>query len=171
MADIFSGDAVFLELIHQRARENVVEKQIHVRGNRALRCLFPFRAQKNRKNFHGGEQRPTAVSKLGRGCRCDPLRLRAMEWHDPDGALQRSSGFLGTRLGDHEALLVRADEFALRGLGKPTGWNSHGSGRLENCKWDFAQEAHADGRDLFGERMWYCADKDARRLHERADKS
>src|SRR6266480_5575663 len=27
------------------------------------------------------------------------------------------------------------------------------------------------GRDLFRERMWYCADKDARRLHERAGES
>src|SRR5467141_884386 len=171
MADIFSGDAVLTELIHQCAHENVIEEQIQVRDKRDLRRLFPFGAPKNGEDLDGSEQRPAAVSKLGCDCRCNPLQLRAMEWHDPDGALQRSSGFLGTRLGDHEALLVRADEFALRGLGKPTGWNSHGSGRLENCKWDFAQEAHADGRDLFGERMWYCADKDARRLHERADKS
>src|SRR6267378_5246733 len=171
MADIFSGDAVFSELAHQRARKNIVEKQIHVRGNRALLCLFPFRTPKNGEDFDGSEQRPTAVRELGRCCRCDPLRLRPMEWHDPDRVLQRSGGLLGTRLGGHEALLVRADEFALRGLGKPTGWISHGSGQLEKCKWDFAQEAHADGRDLFRERMWYCADKDARRLHERANKS
>jgi hypothetical protein len=29
-----------------------------------------------------------------------------MEWHNPDWVLQRSGGFLGTKLGGHEALLV-----------------------------------------------------------------
>src|SRR6266404_8096411 len=142
MADIFSADAVFHELVHQRARENVVEEQIHVRGNRALLCLFPFRAPKNGEDFDGSEQRPAAVRKLRRGCRCDPSRLGSMEWHDPDRMLQRSGGFLGTRLGGHEALLMLAGEFAIRGLGRPTGWNSHGTERLKHCKWDFAQEAH-----------------------------
>jgi hypothetical protein len=72
-----------------------------------------------------------------------------MEWHDPDRVLQHGGGFLGTRLGGHETLLARADKLALRGLGRPTGWNSDGTERLEKCKWDFAQEAHANGRDLF----------------------
>src|SRR5712691_13214112 len=35
-----------------------------------------------------------------------------------------------------------------------------------SCKWRTRR-----GRDLFRERMWYCADKDARRLHERAGES
>jgi hypothetical protein len=60
-----------------------------------------------------------------------------MEWHDPDGVLRRGDGFRGTRLDGHEALLVRADEFAVRGLRRQTGWNSHGTERREKCKWDF----------------------------------
>src|SRR3979409_1640978 len=168
MADIFPGDAVLTELIHQCAHENVIEEQIQVRDERDLRRLFPFGAPKNGEDLDGSEQRPPAVSKLGCDCRCNPLHLRTMEWHDADRVLLCCCGFLGTRLGGHEALLVRADDFALRGLGGHTGWNSHGTERREKCKWDFVQEAHAAGRDLFRERMWYCADTDARRLHERA---
>jgi len=145
VTDIFSRDTVFPELVHQRARENVVEEQTHVRGNRALRRLLPSRAPKNGEDFDGSEQRPAAVSELGRGCRCDPLRLRPMEWHDPDRVLQRSGGFLGMGLGGHAGLLARAAEFAIGGLRVPTGWNSHGSGRLGKCKWDFAQVAGAAG--------------------------
>src|SRR5467141_2778851 len=170
MADIFSGDAVLTELIHQCAHENVIEEQIQVRDERDLRRLFPFSAPKNGEDLDGSEQRPAAVSKLGCDCRCNPLQLRAMEWHDPDRVLQ-CCGFLGTRLSSHEALLLRADEFALRGLGRHAGWNSNGTERREKCKWDFVQEARATGRDLFRERMWYCADKQARRLHERAGES
>src|SRR2546423_1297278 len=85
MADIFSGDAVFTELIHQRARENEVEEQIQVRDQRALRRLLPFGAPKNGEDLDGSKQRPAAVGKPRRDCRCHALRLRAMEWHDPDG--------------------------------------------------------------------------------------
>src|ERR1700682_2994314 len=116
MADIFSGDAVFTELIHQRARENIIEEQIQVRDKRALRRLFPFGAPKNGEDLDGSEERPTAISKPGHDSRCNALRLRAMEWHDADRVLQCCCGFLGTRLGGHEALLVRTNEFALRGL-------------------------------------------------------
>ncbi len=105
MADIFPGDAVFTELIHQRARENEVEEQIQVRDQRALRRLLPFGAPKNGEDLDGSEQRSTAISKPGRDCRSNALRLRAMEWHDADGVLQRGGGFLGTRLDGHEALL------------------------------------------------------------------
>src|SRR5712671_1759467 len=118
MADIFPGDAVFTELIHQRAPENEVEEQIQVRDKRALRRLLPFGPPKDGEDLNGSEQRTAAVGKAGRDCRCNALRLRAMEWHDPDGVLQRGGGFCGTRLDGHEALLVRADEFALRGLGE-----------------------------------------------------
>src|SRR5713226_6645633 len=106
MADIFSGDAVFAELIHQGTRENEVEEQIQVRGQRALRRLLPFGAPKNGEDLDGSEQRPAAVSKPGGDCRCNAWHLRAMEWHDPDGVLQRGGGFRGTRLDGHEALLA-----------------------------------------------------------------
>jgi cell division protein ZapA len=68
-----------------------------------------------------------------------------MQWHDPDGVLQHGGGFLATRLGGHEALLARADGFVLRGLGRPTGWNSHATEWREKCKWDFSQKGHATG--------------------------
>src|SRR5260370_15957460 len=102
MADIFPGDAVFTELIHQRARENEVEEQIQVRGQRALRHLLPCSAPKNGEDLDGSEQRAAAVSKPGGDCRRSALTLRAMEWHDPDGVLQRGGGFRGTRLDGHE---------------------------------------------------------------------
>src|SRR5712664_465127 len=171
MTDIFSGDAIFTELIHQRACKNVVEEKVHVFHDHTLRRLIPFGAPKNSEDLDGSEQRPAAVSKPGRDRRCNAVRLRAMEWHDADRVLQRGGRFLGTRLGGHEELLVQADGFALRWLGSQTGWSSHGTERCEKCKWDFVAEAHAAGRDLFRERMWYCADKDARRLHERTGKS
>ena len=70
-----------------------------------LRRLLPFGAPKNGEDLDGSEQRSTAISKPGRDCRSNALRLRAMEWHDADGVLQRGGGFLGTRLDGHEALL------------------------------------------------------------------
>src|ERR1700694_887336 len=171
VADIFSGDAVFSELIHQPARENEVEERIQVRDNRALGRLLPFGAPKNGEDLDGSEQRPSPVGKPGRGCRGHAVRLRAMEWHDPDGVLHRGGGFRGTRLDGHEALLVRTDEFRLRGLERHAGWNSHGTERCEKCKWDFAPGVHAAGRDLLRGWMWYCADTDARRIHERVGES
>jgi hypothetical protein len=56
------------------------------------------------------------------------------------------------------------------GLGRPGGSKPHGT-EEPNVNGASQEEAHAGGRDLFRERMWYCADKDARRLDERADKS
>src|SRR6266850_1684120 len=56
------------------------------------------------------------------------------------------------------------------------GWGDQQAGTLTVPKSSknvngTSHQAHASGRDLFRERVWYCADKDARRLHERADKS
>src|SRR5712664_256681 len=145
MTDIFSGDAIFTELIHQRACKNVVEEKVHVFHDHTLRRLIPFGAPKNSEDLDGSEQRPAAVSKPGRDRRCNALRLRAMKWHDADRVLRRGGRFPGTRLGGHEALLVQADGFALRWLGRQTGWSSHGTERCEKCKWDFVPEAHAAG--------------------------
>src|SRR6266481_7135128 len=98
MADIFSGDAVFAELIHQGTRENEVEERIQVRDQRALRRLLPFGAPKNGEDLDGSKQRPSTVSKPRCDCRCNALRFRAMEWHDADGVLQRGGDFVGRGL-------------------------------------------------------------------------
>src|SRR5467141_3124997 len=170
MADIFSWDAVFTELIHQRTREDVVEEKIHVFHDHALRRLIPFGAPKNRKNLNGSEQRSAAVAKPGGDCRGNAFGLRAMEWHDPDGVLQRGRGFLATRLAGHGALLARADGFVWRGLGyKQAGVHTVPNGANNVNGTSHKRPTLKAG--IFGERMWYCADKHARRLDERAGES
>src|SRR5712691_10735661 len=99
-----------------------------------------------------------------------------MEWHDPDGVLQRGGGFPATRLGSHEALLVRADGFTLRGPGRQTGWSSHATERREECKWDFAQgQQHAAPLQARGTRGMPGAQilcyLHAWKVHERAGES
>jgi hypothetical protein len=54
------------------------------------------------------------------------------------------------------ALLVQADGFTLRGLGKPTGWNSNGTEWREKCKWVFAREADAEPWIYFDVDMILC---------------
>src|SRR5258708_16887281 len=98
--------------MHTRGCRKVMEEQSEVRHKGGRGRWIPCGAPKNGEDLDGSERRPAAVSKPGRDCRCNPLQLRPMEWHDADRVLQCCCGFLETRLGGHEALLVRADEFS-----------------------------------------------------------
>src|SRR6266478_4861473 len=69
MADFLAGDAVFAELVEERAAEDEIKKLVGAREQIALRRLLPGRSPEYREDLNGGEQRTVAIGQLRRDLR------------------------------------------------------------------------------------------------------
>ena len=65
--DGFAGDAVFGELVHERAGEDGVEKGVHLLNAGRVGGIQPGGAPENGEDFDVGEKRAPAISEEGHG--------------------------------------------------------------------------------------------------------
>src|SRR6266581_6032567 len=98
MADGLSGDAVFTELVHELAVEDIVEELIDLREEAAVWRLFPGGAPENRKNLNSGEERTVAVSEVRRRRGGSGRGFRPMQGNNTDRMFLRLRRFLPGRL-------------------------------------------------------------------------
>src|ERR1700676_1834606 len=80
VADGFSGDAVFGELIEKLAGEDEIEEGVHLLAELRVGGILPGRAPEEREDFDVGEKRTVAIGEVRR--RCGGIANVRMKWND-----------------------------------------------------------------------------------------
>ena len=83
VADIFSGHAVFGELVEQRAGEDEIEEGVHLLAELRVGGFLPGCAPEEGEDFDVGEKRAIAIGEVRRGC--GGIANVGMQGHDADG--------------------------------------------------------------------------------------
>src|SRR2546427_8488721 len=98
MADGLPWDAVFTELVHELAGEDIVEELIDLREEAAIWRLFPGGAPENCKNLNSGEERTAAVSEVRSRRGSSGRGFRPMQGNNTDRMFPRLWRFHPARL-------------------------------------------------------------------------
>ena len=83
VADGFSGDAVFAELVEKRAGEDEIEEGVHLLAEQRVGGIMPCCAPEEGEDLDVGEKRAVAIGEVGRGG--GGIANVGMKRNDPDG--------------------------------------------------------------------------------------